>query len=182
MPGIDPTASAAHQPPHLSNGPASPSGPNATGNTGGSAAAGSAASTSLLAHSSTTVTFVTQQVDTMLANIGNGVDQQQTLRMLIALMILQELLGNGNGNGNGEAADLLGLLNGNGDGNGNAGANGASAGVAAMSSQTTMMQVHHEQTLAFSHQASQAAAASSYADGPNGTAPPNGQPQTDLFV
>ena len=166
MQGIHPSNSAAQPPQHLSHVPVSAQANGAHGSAPlTQAAAGQASSTSLVAHSSTTVTFVSQQVDMMLANIGEGMSNQQTLRLMIALLILQELLNNGNGNGNGNgdrngsAAELLGLLNGNGNGNG-------SASMAALSSQSTMMQVHHEQTLALSHQSVQGAALSQYAGAP----------------
>lgn len=174
MQGINPVGGPGQPqgpPPELSTGSTgTPPGPRAPGTAGApsvtQAAAGHASSTSLLAQSSTTVTFVSQQVDMMLANIGQGVESQETLRLLIALLILQELLGNGNGNGSGPGAagELLDMLSGNGNGNGASPGNDPSASVASLSSQTTMMQVHHEQTLAYSHQAVQGAAYSHYAN------------------
>lgn len=153
MEGISPSSSAANQPQHLSNRPSQGVG---QGQSVAQAAAGAASSTSMVAHSSTTVTFVNQQVDMMLANIGQGMQDQQTLRLIIALMILQQLMGDEQNGGGGSAADLLGQMGGNGS-NGNGNGNGNGASIAGLSSQTTMMQIHHEQTLAYNHQSAQAA-------------------------
>ncbi|MFW6059857.1 MAG: hypothetical protein ACODAQ_06725 [Phycisphaeraceae bacterium] len=165
MEGINPSSGAPQQAPQRAE-LSSAGGPH-KGGAGQSvthAAAGSASSTSLVAQSSTTVTFVNQQVDTMLANIGQGMQDQQTLRLIIALMILQQLMGDEQGGGNNNAAQLLGQMGGNGNGNGT----GSSASLASLSSQTTMMQVHQEQTLAYNHQSVQGAAVSHYANGAAG--------------
>ncbi len=177
MQGINPISGGAVQPQQSVQAQASQISPNAGspaqasgGQSATHAAAGAASSTSMVAHSSTTATFINQQVDMMLANVGQGSQDQQALRMLITLLILQSMFGDQQNNSVSSAAQLLSQIGGNG-GNGGGGGGGGGATLATLSSQSTMMQVHQEQTLAYSHQAVQGASVSQYANGVNGHHP-----------
>lgn len=67
------------------------------------------ASSNMTSMSSTTsVTMINTQVDTMLASLGGGLQDNQLLKMVIALMILQALLATDGGS---QQAAIDGLLN-----------------------------------------------------------------------
>ena len=106
-------------------------------------ASGSASSVSMVSSVNTTAIYA--QVDQMLAAVGGGVQDNQLLRMIIGLLILQVLMGADGGNQQTGAGALLGML-------GLAGA-GREAQVATLHSATNVVQVEQQSTLLTTSQA-----------------------------
>ena len=141
-----------------------PVGPNPTGavpTQGVQAAPVSAPGTSATAvsavSSSLSISMVHTQVDTMLQAIGGGVQDNQLLRMVIALMILQALLAKDGGSQQAAIDGLLDVLR--------TGAGQRTTAVS-MHSATNVVQIQQQSTVLMT---GQAALAPTHAEGdPNG--------------
>lgn len=86
---------------------------------------------------STSISMVHSQVDTMLGNVGIDLENNQVLRMIIALMILQALLAQDGGN---QQAGGVGLLAGTGQ------RSGSMAGFLSIQSETNVVQLQQQST------------------------------------
>lgn len=106
-------------------------------------AADSATSVSLV--SSVNTTAIYSQVDTMLAAVGGGVQDNQLLRMIIGLLILQVLMGGDGGSQQAGAGALLSML-------GLAGAD-RQAQVATLHSATNLVQIEQQSATLVTSQA-----------------------------
>ncbi len=106
------------------------------------------ASTAMEVSSTLNVTMVYSQVDAMLSNVGGGIQDNQLLRMVIALMIMQALLAEDGGNqqsGANALMDLLGLSGGSGQ-----------SGLIGLHSATNVIQIQQQSTVLMTGQAATA--------------------------
>ncbi|HUU85429.1 MAG TPA: hypothetical protein VM243_18170 [Phycisphaerae bacterium] len=135
---VDASVSGIHQTPASNNArPSSKAGAVSAGATN--------TATSVATISSTSATSIYSQVDTMLAAVGGGVQDNQLLRMIIGLLILQVLMGVDGGNqqaGGAAMLDSLGLAGGNRD-----------AGVAGLRSATNIVQIEQQSATLLTSQA-----------------------------
>ncbi len=106
-------------------------------------AAGAATSTTMV--SSVSATSVYAQVDAMLAAVGGSVQDNQLLRMIIGLLILQVLMGADGGSQESAAGALLGML-------GQAGTD-RHGSVASLQSATNVIQIQQQSTVLTTSQA-----------------------------
>jgi len=107
------------------------------------ASAAEGAATSAVS-TSTSISVVSTQVDAMLASIGGGVENNQFLRVLLALLIMQALLG-GDGLQKSSASAVMDLL-------GQAGGN-RQASLLTLHSATNIIQIEHASTILTTSQA-----------------------------
>lgn len=105
----------------------------------------SASAPSVSMVSSVNTTAIYSHVDTMLAAVGGGVQDNQLLRMIIGLLILQVLMGVDGGNQQTGAGALLGML-------GLAGADRQTQ-AATLHSATNVVQIEQQSTLLTTSQA-----------------------------
>ena len=112
---------------------------------GTSQATATQASTAMEVSSTLNVTMVYSQVDAMLSNVGGGTQDNQLLRMVIALMIMQALLAEDGGSqqsGANALMDLLGLSGGSGQ-----------SGMIGLHSATNVIQIQQQSTVLMTGQA-----------------------------
>ena len=119
--------------------PTAPTQPSAASQTA------AAATSTAVVSSSLNVTMIHTHVDAMLAAIGGEAQNNQLLRMMIALLILQALLGNDGGNQQAGASALLDLL-------GQTGANRHSEMVS-LHSATNVVQIEQQSEVVMTSQA-----------------------------
>ncbi len=108
-----------------------------------SAAGGSVATLSAVSNS-VSVSMIHTQVDAMLESIGGGVQDNQMLRMIIGLLILQALLAEDGGNQQPPIDRLVGLL-------GSVG--GARSQALSLHSATNVVQIQQQSTVLMTSQA-----------------------------
>lgn len=104
------------------------------------------ASAMSITSSSTSISMVYSQVDMMLGNVGIDLEDNQVLRMIIALMILEALLAQDGGN---QQAGGVGLLAGTGQ------RSSSMAGFLSIQSETNIVQIQQQSTALSSTQAFQ---------------------------
>ena len=117
--------------------------PSPTTATASVGAAGATTSTTTV--SSVRATSVYAQVDAMLAAVGGSVQNNELLRMIIGLLILQVLMGADGGGQESAAGALLGML-----AQADAGRQG---GVASLHSATNVVQIQQQSTVLTTSQA-----------------------------
>ena len=91
------------------------------------------------------ITMVQSQVDVMLNSVGGGVQDNEMLRMIIALLIMQALLTNDQEQQQAAITSLLDSLGG--------GGNGRSANTLQMQSATNVIQIQAQSTVLATNQA-----------------------------
>ena len=129
--------------------------------TAGAAGAGMSASSI-----TTTALNVQASVDALLESLGEGLASDQQLRMIIALLILNALLGKDQDQPTNKSAELAGLLTGS-------GLFGGRSRLAIFSA-TNIIQIQHQSTLVYTDQAVQTIAG----DAPGGQDPRGSQLDT----
>lgn len=110
--------------------------------------------------SSTSISMVYSQVDVMLGNVGIDLEDNQVLRMIIALMILEALLAQDGGN---QQAGGVGLLAGIGQ------RSSSMAGFLSIQSETNIVQMQQQSTALSSTQAIQSIGLGAGEDNTNGS-------------
>ena len=157
MTPVNPAASAPAAQPVMPQAPA-PAAP-ASGSAGEALVSSSSSSLSLTASSSSSVTMISEEVGGMLGGISESLADNEMLKMIIALLILQAMNGDSKG-----LEETLGML---GQALGGSGGGGSSSSVMMMSSSSAVsMSLSSETSTAYG------SLAASDAYGQN-TAPPN---------